>query len=105
MGQHLCQNPTSGRLYRFHRRCNRARSWWLSCRAGYFTALETYFTKTRVFQRDYSDIDPDEVDTNIDLEKPYSGMQTAIFDMLDDAGRLCVWQTEDVLLECAEALP
>jgi hypothetical protein len=72
---------------------------------GYFTALETYFTKTRVFKREYSDLDPDEVDTNVNLEKPYSGMQTAIFEMLDDAGRLCLWQTEDELLGCAEALP
>jgi len=31
-------------------------------------------------------------------------MQTAIFEMLDDAGRLCRWTTEDDLVECAEAL-
>ncbi len=72
---------------------------------GYFTALESYFTKTRVFKREYSTLDPDTVDTNVDLEKPYSGMQTAIFDMLNDTGRLCIWQTEDDLLECAEGLP
>ena len=72
---------------------------------GYFTALESYFTKTRVFKREYSTLDPDTVDTNVDLGRPYSGMQTAIFDMLNDTGRLCIWQTEDELLECAEALP
>ncbi|WP_458190304.1 hypothetical protein [Haladaptatus sp. NG-WS-4] len=72
---------------------------------GYFTALETYFIKTHVFKREYSNLDSEEVDTNVDLEKPYSGMQTAIFDMLNDAGRLCIWQTEADLLECAEALP
>lgn len=32
-------------------------------------------------------------------------MQTAIFDMLDEADSLCICQTEDDLLECAEALP
>ncbi len=72
---------------------------------GYFTALETYFTKTHVFKREYSDLDTDEINTNVNLEKPYSGMQTAIFDMLNDVGRLGIWQTEDGLLECAEALP
>ncbi|WP_266083195.1 hypothetical protein [Haladaptatus caseinilyticus] len=72
---------------------------------GYFTALGSYFTKTRVFKREYSTLDSETVDTNVDLEKPYSGMQTAIFDMLNDAGRLCIWQTEDDLLECAEGLP
>jgi len=55
---------------------------------GYFTALEKYFAKTHVFKREYNTVDADTVDTNVDVENPYSGMQTAIFAMLDDAGRL-----------------
>jgi hypothetical protein len=31
-------------------------------------------------------------------------MQTAIFEMLNDARRLCRWTTEDDLVECTEAL-
>jgi len=71
---------------------------------GYFTALEKYFTKTNVFKRVYDSLDADAIDTNIDLDNPYSGMQTAIFEMLDDAGRLYQWTDEDDLAECAEAL-
>ncbi len=71
---------------------------------GYFTALEEYFTKTYVFKREYDSLDADAVDTGIDIDNPYSGMQTAIFEMLDDAGRLCQWSSEDDLIECAEAL-
>ena len=44
------------------------------------------------------------INTGIDIDNPYSGMQTAIFEMLDDAGRLCQWTSEDGLVECAEAL-
>ena len=71
---------------------------------GYFTALEEYFAKTYVFKREYDTIDADAVDTNVDVNNPYSGMQTAIFEMLDDAGRLCQWTSEDDLIKCAEAL-
>jgi|GEM_PF-473470 hypothetical protein len=31
-------------------------------------------------------------------------MQTAIFEMLDEAGRLCQWTSADDLIVCAEAL-
>lgn len=72
---------------------------------GYFTALDAYFAKTHVLKRDYESLTPDDVDTNADLEKPYSGMQTSIFDMLDDAGRLYTWTTEDSLIECTEEVP
>ncbi|WP_101297183.1 hypothetical protein [Halegenticoccus soli] len=72
---------------------------------GYFTALEEYFAKTHVLKREYGETALADVDTGVDPENPYSGMQTAIFDMLADAGRLCVWRTEDDLLECTEALP
>lgn len=72
---------------------------------GYFTALEEYFMKTHVLKREYENVDAEDVDTSVDLENPYSGMQTTIFDMLADVERLCVWQTEDDLIECAEALP
>jgi len=71
---------------------------------GYFTALEEYFTKTHVFKREYGSLDADTIDTNVDVDNPYSGMQTAIFEMLDDAGRLCQWTSEDALVDCAEAL-
>ena len=71
---------------------------------GYFTALEEYFAKTHAFKREYDALDADALDTGVDIENPYSGMQTAIFEMLDDTGRLCRWTTEDDLVECAEAL-
>lgn len=57
-----------------------------------------------MFKREYDTTDADAIDTNVDVDNPYSGMQTAIFEMLDDAGRLCRWMTEDDLVECAEAL-
>ncbi|MDL5363423.1 hypothetical protein [Halalkalicoccus sp. NIPERK01] len=72
---------------------------------GYFTALERYFAKTHVFKRDYQGLDPNELDTDVDPENPYSGMQTAIFDLLDGAGRLCEWTTEDDLIECVDGVP
>jgi hypothetical protein len=72
---------------------------------GYLTALEKYFAKTHVLKREYETVESMAVDTTVDTEDAYSGMQTAIFDMLADVGRLYVWQTEDDLLECAEALP
>ncbi len=72
---------------------------------GYFTALEQYFAKTHVLKRAYDDLADADIETAVDLEKPYSGMQTAIFDMLADAGRLCIWQTEDDLRDCVSTLP
>lgn len=69
---------------------------------GYFTALEEYFAKTHVFKREYKHLDANMIDTGADIENPYSGMQTSIFDMLDNAGRLCRWTTETDLVECAE---
>jgi hypothetical protein len=49
-------------------------------------------------------VDADTVDTNDDIENTYSAMQTAIFEILDDAERVCWWTTADVLVECAAAL-
>ncbi|WP_227373790.1 hypothetical protein [Haladaptatus halobius] len=72
---------------------------------GYFTALEEYFTKTHVFKREYDTLDADAIDTSVDPEHPYSGMQTPIFEMLADADRLCVWVTEDDLIDCIDSLP
>ncbi len=72
---------------------------------GYFTAFEEYFAKTHVCQREYDGLDPDDVDTGVDVENPYSGMQTAIFEMLEDHGRLCRWTTEEDLIECVEYIP
>ncbi len=71
---------------------------------GYFTALEKYFAKTHVFKREYDTLDADAIDTGVDIANPYSGMQTTIFEMLDDSGRLCRWTTEDDLVKCAELL-
>ena len=72
---------------------------------GYFTALDEYFVKTHVFKRDYETGDLESVDTGVTTENPYSGMQTSIFEMLDDSGRLCRWATEDDLVECVNRLP
>jgi hypothetical protein len=71
---------------------------------GYFTALEEYFAKTHVFKREYETLDLEDVETGVTSENPYSGMQTAIFEMLDDGGRLCRWITEDDLIECVATL-
>ncbi len=72
---------------------------------GYFTAFEEYFAKTHVCQREYDGLDPGDVETGVDVEDPYSGMQTAIFEMLEDHGRLCRWTTEEDLIECVEYIP
>lgn len=72
---------------------------------GYFTALETYFEKTHVLKREYEPLTAADVETGVDVEKPYSGMQTAIFELLADAGRLYRWSTEDDLLERIDAVP
>jgi len=71
---------------------------------GYFTALEEYFAKTHVFKREYGTLDLEEVETGVTSKNPYSGMQTAIFEMLDNGGRLCRWATEDDLVECVATL-
>lgn len=72
---------------------------------GYFTALEEYFAKTHVCKREYDGLDTEDVATGVDVEDPYSGMQTAIFEMLEEGGRLCRWTTEADLIECVEMLP
>jgi len=72
---------------------------------GYFTALETYFAKTHVLRREYTGLTSEDVETNADTESPYSGMQTAIFEMLDEAGRLYTWMTEDDLINATKDLP
>ncbi|AGB31154.1 hypothetical protein C488_01699 [Natrinema pellirubrum DSM 15624] len=72
---------------------------------GYFTALEQYFEKTYILKRTYDDLTPADIETEADPENPYSGMQTAIFEMLADEDRLCVWETEDDLRECTSELP
>jgi len=71
---------------------------------GYFTALDEYFAKTHVFKREYETLDLEHIDTGVTSENPYSGMQTSIFEMLDDGGRLCRWATEDDLVECVNEL-
>lgn len=72
---------------------------------GYFTALETYFQKTHVLKREYADLASEDVETNANTENPYSGMQTATFEMLDEAGRLYIWTTEDDLINATKDLP
>lgn len=71
---------------------------------GYFTALEKYFVKTHVFKREYDGIDPATVDTEVALDSPFSAMQTDVFEMLAEAGRLCTWMTEAELLDCTDAV-
>jgi len=72
---------------------------------GYFTALETYFQKTHVLKREYTGLTSEDVETNANTENPYSGMQKAIFEMLDEAGRLYIWITEDDLITATKDLP
>ncbi len=72
---------------------------------GYFTALDSYFVKTHILKREYDALSQEDVDTAVDVEDPYSGMQTSIFEMLDDGGRLYRWTTEEDLVECVETLP
>jgi hypothetical protein len=72
---------------------------------GYFTALETYFQKTHVLKREYTGLTSEDVETNANTENPYSGMQKAIFEMLDEAGRLYIWITEDDLITATKGLP
>ena len=72
---------------------------------GYFTVLEKYFAKTHVCKREYDGLDPAEVDTGVDVENPYSGMQTAVFEMLEERGRLHRWTSEDDLVERVENVP
>lgn len=72
---------------------------------GYFTAIDTYFQKTHVLKREYTGLTSDDVATNANIEDPYSGMQTAIFEMLDEVGRLSSWITEDDLVNATKDLP
>jgi hypothetical protein len=72
---------------------------------GYFTAHEKYFEKTHILKREYSSLTAEDIDTNVDIESPYSNMQTAIFELLADAGRIHCWETEEDLLECVETVP
>ncbi len=72
---------------------------------GYFTALEPYFQKTHILKRDYTGLSSEDIETNVDTENPYSGMQTAIFEMLDEAGRLHIWITEADLIDATTDLP
>lgn len=72
---------------------------------GYFTALEKYFAKAHVCKREYDTVEADDIDTGADIENPYSGIQTAIFEMLAEQGRLYRWTTEDDLVDCVEHIP
>lgn len=55
---------------------------------GYFIVFEEYFAKTHVCKREYEGLGPEDVETGVDIENPCSGMQTAIFEMPEDRGRL-----------------
>ena len=72
---------------------------------GYFTALDKDFAKTHICKREYDGLDPDDVETGVDVKNPYSGMQTAIFEMLEEHGRLYRWTTADDLVGCVENIP
>ncbi|WP_237561314.1 hypothetical protein [Halostella pelagica] len=67
---------------------------------GLFVADEEYFEKTHVCKREYDGLDATDLDTDADPERPYSGMQTPIFEMLDESGRLHRWTTTDDLAKC-----
>jgi hypothetical protein len=71
---------------------------------GLFVGSEAYFRKTHVCKREYDGGDAADVDTAADPEDPYSGMQTPIFEMLDDAGRLHRWTTTEDLADCVAAI-
>lgn len=72
---------------------------------GAFVADESYFRKTAVLKRIYDDLSSDDVETDVEVDDPYSGMQTAIFELLDRDGRLHVWATEDELVDRVAAIP
>lgn len=72
---------------------------------GYFTALEMYFQKTHILKREYTDLTSEDIETNANTNNPYSGMQMAIFEMLDEAGRLYIWENEDELINAIKELP
>ena len=61
--------------------------------------------KTHICRREYDTLDECDVDTGVDIESPYSGMQLGIFEMLEDHGRLYRWTTEGDLVECVENIP
>lgn len=58
-----------------------------------------------MLKRNYEDLDPEDIDTDVDVVSPFSGMQTDVFDMLEEAGRVCVWSSEDELIDCVEMVP
>ncbi|GAA0678480.1 hypothetical protein ACFQDG_14965 [Natronoarchaeum mannanilyticum] len=64
-----------------------------------------YFEKTHFLKREYDGIDAEAIDTDADPDDPYSGMQTPLFELADEAGRLHVWRTESELEDCVEELP
>ncbi|SNZ03940.1 hypothetical protein SAMN06269185_0408 [Natronoarchaeum philippinense] len=64
-----------------------------------------YFEKTHFLKREYDDLPAAAIDTDVDPENPYSGMQTPLFELADDAGRLHRWQTESELEGRVEELP
>ena len=61
---------------------------------GLLAGTEEYFEKSHVLKREY----PDEDD-------PFSWMETGVFELLDDEGRLYRWRTEEELVEAAGKLP
>ncbi|WP_237560547.1 hypothetical protein [Halostella litorea] len=71
---------------------------------GMFVGSEEYFDKTHVCKREYDGLDAGEIDTDADPADPYSGMQTPIFDLLDDAGRLHRWTTTEELEDCVAGI-
>lgn len=60
---------------------------------GLFVAEESYFEKTHVLQRTYSD------------EWPYSWMQDSVFELLERDGRLYTWEDEDELSKTTDEIP
>lgn len=72
---------------------------------GAVVTERAYFEKTHFLKREYGGLDAAAIDTDADPDAPYSGMQTPLFELADEAGRLHTWQTESELEARVEELP
>lgn len=68
---------------------------------GYFTAIDEYFRRTYVLKLAY----PNDDIRESDHDRPFSWMQSGVFDMLSREGRVYVWHDEPGLEACVGKLP
>jgi hypothetical protein len=61
---------------------------------GLLVGTVEYFTKSHVLKREYEDED-----------QPFGWMQSGVFELFDEEGRLYRWRTEDDLVEVTGELP